>query len=175
MSSESIDAIQLAQAHLDSIKGAQIQKDIETQTSMFARWTKEQETELAAQIKNVLIEIKKKNILEQLDELEKQEERLTYFDRRDEIERAYDGKGFPEENPADIPIEPDESKFAQRAERHFKPWPKYMNRPKPDPAVVRSKEENLESLRRIYLHETSKSQPDGATSAQAAAASTNKS
>lgn len=159
LTSEAVDAVQMAQSHLDSIKTARIQADIEAQTSMFTRWTKEQETELATQVKNVLIDLKKKSIMERLDQLERQEEILTYFDRRDEIERAYDGKGFPDENPADIPIEPDESKFALKAERHFKPWPKYMNRPKADPVEVRKREENMESLKRIYFH-NSKAQTD---------------
>lgn len=148
----SLDVVKQAQSHLDALKAEQTKSDIASQTSLFSRWTSEQESELKAQIKNVEIDLKKKSILERLDELERQEERLTFFDRQEEIVRSYDRKGFPEENPADIPVEPDESAFALRAERHFKPWPKYKNRPKPDLYKERDRAASLESLRTIYLN-----------------------
>lgn len=154
LTDSSVDVLQKTQSHLDSLKVDQIKTDIANQTSLFSRWTSEQENELKTQIKNIEIELKKKNILERLDDLERQEERLTFFDRQEEIVRSYDRKGFPEENPADIPIEPDESAFALRAERHFKPWPKYKNRPKPDLRKERDRESSLESLRTIYLNKS---------------------
>lgn len=126
--------------------------DINAQVSLFQKWTNEQQSELDAQIKCVQIDLKKKSILKRLDDLEYQEELLTFFEKKDEIVETYADKGFPEENPVDIPIEPDESQFAYRAERHFKPWPKYMNRPKPDPYEEKVKKDNLDSLTSIYLH-----------------------
>ena len=125
---------------------------------MFIKWNKEQETELNEQIKNFEIEQKKKNILAKLEDLEKKEEMITFFEKRQEIIDAYYGKGFPTEYPSDIPIEPEESSFKAKYERHFKPWPKYMNRPKSSYTISKSRSNKLESLRKIYLNDSNQSQ-----------------
>lgn len=118
---------------------------------MFLKWKKEQETELHEQIKSFEIEQKKQSILKKLQELEKQEEMITFFEKRQEIIDTYYGKGFPTEYPSDIPIEPEESAFKAKYERHFKPWPKYMNRPKSSYTISNSRSTKLESLNKIYL------------------------
>lgn len=126
---------------------------MENQISLFEKWSKEQETELDQQTKNIQKDAKRENLLERIDELEKQQEILTYFDKKQQILNSYTEKGgFLEENPADIPIEPDQTQFNEKSERHFKPWPKYANRPPESQAVSEERREVLESLKRIYLN-----------------------
>ena len=64
---------------------------------------------------------------------------------------AYTEKGFSDENPADIPIEPEESLFKQKFEKHFKPWPKYANRPASSLTISDERNDLLESLKKIYI------------------------
>ena len=145
------DAIAEIESYLDKVYKTQSSLDIEQQNKLFTKWNQEQEKELNDQIKNFLVDQKKKSVLQRLDDLEKQEEMLTFFDKRQEIIDAYYGKGFTTEYPADIPIEPQESMFKAKYERHFKPWPKYMNRPKSSYEISKTKASKLESLKKIYL------------------------
>lgn len=149
--------IQKVEDSLKKISEHQTKIDIQRQNELFVKWNQEQENELDQQIKNFTIEQKKKSILKRLDDLEKQEEMITFFEKRQEIIDAYYGKGFPTEYPSDIPIEPEESLFKVKYERHFKPWPKYMNRPKSSYGISKSRAIKLESLKKIYL--TDSNQP----------------
>jgi hypothetical protein len=137
---------------LESVKQTHVDLDIKGQTNLFKKWTNEQEADLNQQIRNFAINEKKKEILSILDELEKREELLTFFDKRQEIIDHYYGRGFATECPSNIPVEPDETKFKIKAERHFKPWPKYMNRPESSYKTSNRMEYKLESLRKIYLN-----------------------
>ncbi len=138
-------------SYLTKTKASQTDIDIKSQQDLISKWQQEQEKELNEQIRNFTIELKKKNILQQLNDLEKQEEMLTYFDRSQEIADFYYNKGFMVESPSKIPIEPDETIFKAKAERHFKPWPKYANKPKWYGKVSHSKQSLNESLKKIYL------------------------
>jgi hypothetical protein len=137
--------------YLAKTKSLQTDIDIKSQQDLISKWQKEQEKELNEQIRNFTIESKKKNILQQLSDLEKQEEVLTFFDRSQEIADFYYNKGFTIESPSKIPIEPDEAIFAAKAERHFKPWPKYANKPKWYGRISHNKQLLNESLKKIYL------------------------
>jgi hypothetical protein len=137
--------------YLESVKKAQIPADIKSQTNLYSKWQAEQQHELNEQIRNVMIEVKRESILKRLNDLELQEELLTFFDKRQEIVNTYDNKGFPDENPSEIPIEPEESQFKVRFERHFKPWPKYANRPAHTLKLSEEEEYKLDSLRKVYL------------------------
>ena len=138
-------------SYLGKIKANLTEVDIKSQQDLISKWQTEQERELNEQIRNFTIEMKKKNILEQLNDLEKQEEMLTYFDRSQEIADFYYNKGFDIESPSKIPVEPDESIFKAKAERHFKPWPKYANKPRWYGRISHSKQSLNESLKKIYL------------------------
>jgi len=137
--------------YLESVKKTQIPKDIKSQTDLYSKWQTEQQSDLNEQIRNVMIEVKKESILKRLNDLELQEELLTFFDKQQEIVNTYDNKGFPNENPSEMPIEPEESQFKLRFERHFKPWPKYANRPAHTLKLSEEEEYKLDSLRKIYL------------------------
>jgi hypothetical protein len=107
--------------------------------------------EIKQQVKNFLIEEKKKKIFERLEKLERQEEILNFFDHRDKIRMYAFNKGFPRENPTNIPIQPEESEFKILAERHFKTW---KNKNKPAHLLKKSNTQALmeESLSKIYLN-----------------------
>ncbi len=139
--------IQELDKHLDEIKKTQIDKDISAQTNLLQKWGINQKRDLDKQIQKFTVQVKKEEILKRLDNLERQEEILTFFDKRDKIINKYYGKGFPSELPIHIPIEPEESQYKVRFERHFKPWPKYMNRP--SEKLTRNQEYELESLKKI--------------------------
>ena len=125
---------------------------MEAQKSLFSKWIDEQNKDLDEQIRKFAIEQKKADILNRLNQLERQEEILTYFDRKQEIENSYISKGFPLEFPSLIPIEKEEEEFKKKFEKHFKPYPKYMNRDPLTQRVSDSKKYQLESLRKIYLN-----------------------
>jgi hypothetical protein len=137
---------------LDTVKKSQIDKDIASQVELFSKWQKEQQADLNEQIRNFAIELKKESVLDRLARLERQEEILTFFDNQQRIKDTYHGKGFPDENPADIPIEPDQTSYKIKSERHFKPWPKYMNRPVIPERIRKQEEYKLDSLRKIYFN-----------------------
>ncbi len=137
---------------MDTVKKTQIEKDVASQVELFSRWQNEQQADLDEQIRNFAIELKKESILDRLARLEKQEEILTFFDKQQQIKDAYHGKGFPDENPADIPIEPEQTTYKIKSERHFKPWPKYMNRPVEPMRKKLDEEYKLDSLRKIYFN-----------------------
>jgi hypothetical protein len=126
-------------------------KQIKLQEKFFLQWEIEQEMELKNQIKNFQIDAKKTQLLKRIDELEKQEEIFTFFDKQQKIINTYNEKGFPNENPADLPVEPEQSEFDVKFEKHFKPWPKYANRPEWSLKISEEKKEILESLNKIYL------------------------
>jgi hypothetical protein len=151
ISSKSLDILASVESQLDVVKNTQIDKDIADQTALFAKWQQEQKTDLDQQIHNFAVELKKESILDRLRRLEQQEEILTFFDFEQKIKDAYYNKGFPDENPADIPIEPEQTQFKVREERHFKPWPKYMNRPVVDKFTQTTQNYKLDSLRKIYF------------------------
>jgi len=126
--------------------------DIKAQKDLFSKWIDEQNKDLNDQIRKFTIEQKKADILNRLNQLERQEEILTFFDKQQAIANLYYAKGFPIEYPSLIPIEQEEAEFKKRFERHFKPYPKYMNR---DPLTLRisdAKQYQLESLKKIYLN-----------------------
>ncbi|RNA30396.1 28S ribosomal mitochondrial-like [Brachionus plicatilis] len=152
VSKANIDSIiQKIENYVNQIGESQTKIDIENQNNLFLKWNKEQESELNEQIRSFAMEQKKQSILQRLENLEKQEEMITFFEKRQEIIDAYYGKGFPTEYPSDIPIEPEESIFKAKYERHFKPWPKYMNRPKSSYGISKSRASKLESLKKIYF------------------------
>lgn len=126
-------------------------KDIEEQNELFEEWEVMQKVELKNQIKNFNIELKKSSILKRLNDLERQEEMLTYFDKKQEIVNAYHNQGFAHEDPAFIPIEPEESQFNQKFERHFKPYQKYANRPAHTLQLSNNRKDAIQSLRKIYF------------------------
>ena len=145
------DILKEIEAQMETVKKSQIDKDIDFQTSLFVEWEASHKADLNEQIQNFAVETRKEKILQQLNELERQEEMLTFFDNRQAITDSYHGKGFPIEDPAEIPLDAEEAKFKSKSERHFKPWPKYMNRP---PETLRVSERTLykrDSLRKIYL------------------------
>lgn len=146
------DAVKDVESYLEDLKKTKIDADITAQGDLLVKWSKEQENELNQQIKNFTIELKKESIMQRLADLERQEETLTFFDKQQQIIDSYYGKGFLEEDPSEIPIEPDESVFKAKYERHFKPWPKYMNRPESSLRVSENKQAELESLTKIYLN-----------------------
>lgn len=145
------DLVKQVESHLEKVKKTQIDLDIKSQSGLYEKWTQEQSKDLNEQLRNFEVEVKKEKILKQLEELEKKEERLMFFEKRGDIIDHYYGKGFPTEDPSNLPVEPEESEFKVRYERHFKPWPKYMNRPVIPEEVKQREEYNLESLRKIYL------------------------
>lgn len=126
-------------------------KDIKEQRELFEKWSNEQDVEIKQQVKNFLIEEKKKKIFERLEKLERQEEILNFFDHRDKIRMYAFNKGFPRENPTNIPIEPEESEYKILAERHFKTW---KNKNKPAHLLKKSNTQALmeDSLSKIYLN-----------------------
>ena len=137
---------------LENVKKYQIPLDIKAQKDLFSKWVDQQKIDLDEQIQKFTVEQKKADILNRLNQLERQEEVLTFFDKKQEIINFYYSKGFPVEDPSLIPIEKEEEEFKYRFERHFKPYPKYMNR---DPLTLRvsdAKQYQLESLRKIYLN-----------------------
>lgn len=145
------EVIKELETYLEKVKTNQIEIDIKSQEDLFDKWQVDQKNELNEQIKNFVIELKKKSIMQQLNELERQEELLTYFEKRDKIFNLHNNKGFPVESPEQIPIEPDETHFKIKAERHFKPWPKYANKPESYYKISEEEQDNLDSLKKIYL------------------------
>jgi hypothetical protein len=139
------------EAYLNKLVENETDKQIKLQEKFFYAWEIEQEIELKNQIKNFQIDAKKTQLLKRIDELEKQEEIFTFFDKQQKIINIYNEKGFPNENPADLPIEPEQSEFDVKFEKHFKPWPKYANRPEWSLKISEEKKEILESLNKIYL------------------------
>ncbi len=135
---------------LGTIESTQIPKDIGDQKSLFEKWSNEQAEELAKQIKSYKILEKREEILQRIDELEREEERLTFFDNLFRIKSAYFNKGFAVESPSKIPIEPAETEFAALYKRHFKHGKHKRDFNKP---VIpsRSKIYQRESLKKIYL------------------------
>lgn len=125
------------------------EKDMKEQKALIKKWSNEQETELQQQVQNFLINEKRKMIIDRLNKLERQEEILTFFDNRDKIRMFSFNKGFPRENPTDIPIEPMESEYSKLAEKHFKTW---RRKNKPARLLVKTKTAKLmeESLAQIY-------------------------
>lgn len=127
-------------------------KDANEQKDLIAKWEKDQETDLKEHIQKFNIELKKSNILNRLNELEKQEEILTFFDKKQEIVNTYFSQGFLNEDPSFIPIEPEESQFKSKFERHFKPYQKYANRPEHTLRVSNNRKDVQESLNKIYFN-----------------------
>ena len=136
---------------VNAVHAAQLPQDTKAQCALFAKWQAEQAQELSTEVRNFAVELKKREMFEQLEQLEKQEELLTFFDNQNKIVDLYFGRGFPDEHPSRIPVEPDESEFKKRAERHFKLWPKYANKPesyfKKSPVEIYLNE----SLKKVYL------------------------
>lgn len=151
-----IEVLKELESKLGNLKSQQIDSDIKQQTSLYSKWANEQEIELKKQLKNFEIELKKNEMFELLKEIERKEEIFSYFRHKNVIESHYFNKGFTDENPCDIPIQepfkPNESIFKMKFERHFKPWPKYMNRPKESPELTKYTKENEESLSKVYLN-----------------------
>ena len=137
---------------LKKIVEENIAKDIGEQKNLLAKWEKDQENDLKEHIRKFNIELKKSNILNRLNELEKQEEILTFFDKKQEIVNTYFTKGFLNEDPSFIPIEPEESQYKSKFERHFKPYQKYANRPEHTIRVSNNRKDVQESLNRIYFN-----------------------
>lgn len=121
--------------------------DIKAQKELFQKWSNEQKEELKKQIKNFLIEEKKKSILQRLESLERQEEILTFFDNKDKIKITYYNKGFPRENPTDIPLPDEQKEFDALFERHFKNWKKKI---KPKITLSNNKRIRDASLNKLY-------------------------
>ena len=145
-------AVKDLDAYIEKVAKATNDVDAKSQMALVKKWTTQMESDFREQTRNNLIEAKKKLLLDKLDEYEKREEIMTYFDREQEILNMYYLKGFPEEPLDKIPIEPDQTDFNLKYERNFKPWPKYMNRP---PSSLKPSEEEeyaIESLRKIYLN-----------------------
>ena len=127
------------------------ERDAQEQFLMFGRWETEQTAEVEEQARRFALELSKASIVRRVEELERQEELLTYFERRQQISNAYHNQGFGDEDPALIPVQPDETTFRNKFDRHFKPYQKYANRPPPDVAAERNRQDVLDSLRKIYL------------------------
>ncbi len=145
------DVLKELEAFLKSTAEAQEAKDIEEQGSLFSKWEGDQKIELQEQIKKFNVELKKSSILKRLGELEQQEEVLTYFDHRSEIVNLYHDQGFAKEDPSLIPIEPEETQFKIKFERHFKPYQKYAKRPEHTLRMSNNQKDTLESLKKIYF------------------------
>ena len=150
--SKDVNILKEVEQCLENIKKTQVDADIKAQKNLFIKWADEQQKDLDDQIKKFTIEEKKKEILTRLDQLERQEEILTFFDKQQDIANHYQGKGFPVEDPSKMPIEPDEANFKLRFERHFKPYPKYINRTEASLRVSKEKSDQMESLRKIYMN-----------------------
>ncbi len=146
---DDIDADLEIEKLLKNIIHEKEENDIKDQQELFKKWSNEQETNLKDQIKNFLIEEKKKSILQRLNYLESQEEILTFFDNKDRIKISYFNRGFPKENPSDIPLKTEEGQFAQIFDRHFKP---YKNKNKPARLTTKSNTRLImeESLNKLY-------------------------
>ena len=114
--------------------------------------------EYKRQLHNHLVDETRQRILKRLDSLERAEEELTYFDKENEITNTYYLRGFPEESPKDIPIEPEQTEFKEKYEHHFKPWPKHMNRTLESMVPTEEQEYATESLNKIYLSNTNAGQ-----------------
>lgn len=147
---KNINIIEELDKYLEETKKKQINLDIESQTKLLEDWSKNHKIDLEEQIHIFTMQFKKEEIMKRLDNLERQEEVLTFFDRRDKIINKYYGKGFPNEIPSRIPIEADEAAYKVRFDRHFKTWPKYKNRP--IERMTKTKEYELASLKQIYLN-----------------------
>lgn len=145
------DILKEIEGFLKTTMEAQEAKDVKDQEALFTKWQDDQKAELQEQIKNFNIELKKSSILQRLDELEKQEEVLTYFDHKSEIVNLYHNQGFAQEDPSLIPIEPEETQFKIKFERHFKPYQKYAKRPEHTLRMSNNQRDALESLRKIYF------------------------
>ena len=137
---------------VEKVKNTQIALDVEAQKKLFAKWVTEQQSDLDCQIRNFVIEQKKTDILNRLNQLERQEELLTFFDKKQTIINHYYSKGFPVEYPSMIPLEDEEAEFKKRFERHFKPYPKYMNRDPLSLKISNAKQYQIDSLKKIYLN-----------------------
>ena len=131
------------------------EKDIKEQKELFEKWSQEQEFELKQQVHNFLVDERKKRILERLEKLERQEEILKFFDDRYLIRLYGFNRGFPKENPTNIPIEPEESQYKILFEKHFKTW---RHKNKPARLLTKSYSQKLmeESLSTIYLNHRNK-------------------
>ena len=140
------------ESFLNKITQLETERDVAEQQSLFTKWSQQQEKDLKEQIKNFRIDAKKESLLKQLDDLERQEEILTFFDKKEIIQNAYNSGGFSDEHPSEIPIEPDQEQFDAKFERHFKPWQKYANRPAHTLRISEEKQDALESLRKIYFN-----------------------
>jgi hypothetical protein len=138
------------ESYFNKINQALIEKDTKAQAELYTKWQAEQEKQFKEDKRNEEIKTKRTELLKRLDELEKREERLTFFEKSDDIVNSYYDK-FPYESPANIPIEPDETQLKQMYERHFKPWPKYANRPASSYELSQEKKYEIESLAKTYL------------------------
>ena len=136
---------------LDQVKNKYEENDIKDHENLIDKWLHENQKEFDEQVKKFKMEVTKARIFQKLDDLEKQEEILTFFDNQSRISKLYNHKAFASENLQDIPIEPEETQFKVRAEKHFKRWPKYANRPTISLRETREKKEIHDSLSKIYL------------------------
>ena len=146
---EDVDVDKELRNILDKVIKEKLEEDINMQNNLIEKWSNEQEIELKNQIKKFLVDEKKKSILERLNYLERQEEVFTFFENKDKIRMQYFNKGFPKENPTDIPIEPEESQFSNLFDKHFK---HYKKKNKPARLLKKSNTIKLqeESLNLIY-------------------------
>ncbi len=145
------DIVQPLQELVQSLVASQAERDAESQKFKMAQWEKNQAIEVEEQTRRFAVELKKSSIERRLSELERQEELLTYFDRKQQISNAYHNRGFGDEDPELIPVQPEEATFANKFERHFKPHQKYANRAPPDLKIERDKQDVIDSLRKIYF------------------------
>ena len=143
------DVVAECEVLLNKSVSSRTQSDIEQQHKLFEKWQLDQDNDLKKQIKNFKVELRKKEIAFRLAGLERQEEILTYFDKEQQVKNVFNNRGgFGTEYPSEIPVEPEESNFQVKFERHFKPFQKHANRPPPDNRAEANRRDVLDSLKK---------------------------
>lgn len=146
---DAIDVEKALEKLVLDVQNKNLKKDIDQQGKLFQTWLQEQENEMKQQERNFYIEAKKKEFLTRLDELERKEEILTYFENKDRIVTAYYNQGFPREFPSHIPLEKEEKEFEEAFERHHKRW-RHRQKPEYLTKISNNKKNLNESLTKIY-------------------------
>jgi small subunit ribosomal protein S27 len=154
-----INFTELVEEQLKKVSNKQTGLDSTAQTKLFKDWLVEQKELFNQQNHFYKVEAKLKEIAKVLDKLEEQEDVLTFFDRRFKIVKTYNRKGFAQEFLGQIPIEKDEAEYKEMYETHFKPWPKFMNRPEHTLKVRPSTKYMRDSLHKLYHENKEKEQP----------------
>jgi len=61
-------------------------KDIETQVALYHQWANDRQTEVDQQLEEHRIELKKKDIVRRILDLQAREEKLRYFEKQSQVE-----------------------------------------------------------------------------------------